>query len=75
MLLSNFVLNMVDFSILRTQSHSYSKLRLAETFSFQMWPLDGFEFETPELDNLNCGIQSKFSVFIFIFSIFIMCEP
>jgi hypothetical protein len=27
----------------------YLKLRPAETFYIQMWPLDGFEFETPAL--------------------------
>ncbi len=27
----------------------YSKLLPAETFPFQMWPFEGFEFETPDL--------------------------
>ncbi len=33
------------------QSLSYSKLRPVETFSIQLWPVDGFEFETPGINN------------------------
>jgi hypothetical protein len=37
------------------QSPSYSKLRPAETFSIRMWPLDGFELETPALEEGRRG--------------------
>ncbi len=47
--LSNYALNKTYFSNCGPQSPSYSKMRPAETFSFQVWqvwPLDGFEFES-----------------------------
>jgi hypothetical protein len=32
-------------------SHSHSKLQPADLFSIQMWPFDGFEFETTAVRN------------------------
>ncbi len=37
------------FNIAARRAFFYSKLRHAESFSLQIWPSDGFEFETPVL--------------------------
>jgi hypothetical protein len=49
----DFALNMAFFPFCGPHSPPYSKLRPSETFSIQMWPLDGFEFETPVLHNTS----------------------
>ncbi len=47
----NFVLNTAYFSHSGPQSPSYSEMRPAETLSIQIWPINGFEFETPALSD------------------------
>jgi hypothetical protein len=47
------------------KSPIYSKLRPADTFSIQMWPLDGFEFETPDLEHFRqkeLHLSMKFNI-------------
>ncbi len=58
---------MAYFPYYGLQSTSYLKPRPAETFSIRIWPLDGFEFETPyeinpfliQLDNVRVLLQNK----------------
>ncbi len=45
----NFALNVAYFSTLRPAELFLFKI-CKNTFSIQMWPLDGFEFETPGLE-------------------------
>ncbi len=51
--MAKFYTNYGIFSYCDPQSPSYSKLRPAETFSIQMWPLDGFELAIPVLTLWN----------------------